>query len=277
MTRDASGLSTGFNTPVAGLPRLSFIAMLRAAWAGPEGLAKLKDRIVSNDEFLREVDEDYRRDRATALLRKYGSLLVAAGVVLVAGVAGYNWWQGHQVEQAKGWGNELLRGQLALREALPQPGAADADAAKAKAKGEEAATIFAKLTADGNSGYRTLAEMGRAAALADMGQRDAAIAAYDKLADDSGLAAEYRDAARLFAGRLLVDAGPAAPVEAKLGPLASGNGPYRFAAREMIALAQLKDGKTDEARKNFQALSDDATAPTGYRQRAAEFLKAIGG
>ncbi len=232
---------------------------------------------MSNDEFLREVDEDYRRDRATALLRKYGGVLVAAGVILVAGVAGYNWWQARQIEQAKGWGNELMRGQIVLREAMPQAGAAEADAATAKTKGEEAATIFSKLTADANSGYRTLGELGRAAALADIGQRDAAIAAYDKVADDSGLAAEYRDAARLFAGRLLVDAGPAGPVEAKLGPLASGTGPYRFAARELIALAQLKEGKTDDARKNFQTISDDATAPAGYRQRAAEFLKALGG
>lgn len=230
---------------------------------------------MSNDEFLREVDEDYRRDRATALLRKYGGLLAAVGVILVAGVGGYNWWQARQIEQAKGWGTELLRAQTALREAMPQPGAGESDAAKAK--GEEAATIFAKLAADGNAGYRTLGEFGRAAALADMGQRDAAIAAYDKIADDGGLAAEYRDAGRLFAGRLLVDAGPSAPVEAKLGPLASGSGPYRFAARELIALAQLKDGKTDEARKNFQTISDDATAPAGYRQRAAEFLKALGG
>lgn len=232
---------------------------------------------MSNDEFLREVDEDYRRDRATALLRKYGGVLVAAGVILIAGVAGYNWWQGHQIEQAKGWGNELVRGQIALSEATPQPGTAEAEAAKARTRAEEAATIFSRLTADGNAGYRTLGELSRAAALADMGQRDAAISAYDKVADDGGLAVEYRDAARLSAGRLLVDAGSSAPVEAKLGPLASGNGPYRVAARELIALAQLKDGKTDDARKNFQAISDDATAPAGYRQRAAEFLKAIGG
>ncbi len=258
--------------------------MLRAAQAVPGGLgrpgtawAKLKDRIVSNDEFLREVDEDYRRDRATALLRKYGGLLVAAGVILIAGVAGYNWWQARQIEQAKGWGNDLLRAQIALRQAMPQPGATEADAATAKTKGEEAATAFAKIAAEGNSGYRTLSEMGRAAALADIGQRDAAVAAYDKIADDGSTAPEYRDAARLFAGRLLIDGGNLGPVDAKLGPLAAGNGPYRFAARELIALAQLKDGKTDDARKNFQAISDDANAPAGYRQRAAEFLKAIGG
>jgi hypothetical protein len=43
------------------------------------------------------------------------------------------------------------------------------------------------------------------------------------------------------------------------------------------ALAELKAGETDAARKTLTALADDAAAPVGVRGRAAEMLAALGG
>ena len=43
------------------------------------------------------------------------------------------------------------------------------------------------------------------------------------------------------------------------------------------ALAEVKAGETDAARKTLTALADDAAAPVGVRGRAAEMLAALGG
>ena len=55
----------------------------------------------------------------------------------------------------------------------------------------------------------------------------------------------------------------AAAVEARMAPLAEGNGPYRASAAEIRALAALKRGETDAARRGFRALARDGAAPRG--------------
>ncbi len=44
-------------------------------------------------DIFDEVDEDLRADRARKLMQKYGGLLLAAAVLVVVGVGGYQAWQ----------------------------------------------------------------------------------------------------------------------------------------------------------------------------------------
>ena len=62
-----------------------------------------------------------------------------------------------------------------------------------------------------------------------------------------------------------------------MAPLAEGNGPFRASAAEVRALAALKRGETDAARRGFQALANDGAAPQGVRDRAGRLLSGIGG
>ena len=54
------------------------------------------------DTFLREVQEEVRRDRMAKLLDKYGVLALIVCGVLVGGIAGYKWYEAYQRDnQAK--------------------------------------------------------------------------------------------------------------------------------------------------------------------------------
>ena len=48
---------------------------------------------LSQDSLLREIDEDIRRERYAKLWKRYGSYVITALVLLLAGVAGYMIWQ----------------------------------------------------------------------------------------------------------------------------------------------------------------------------------------
>jgi hypothetical protein len=89
--------------------------------------------------------------------------------------------------------------------------------------------------------------------------------------------AHYRDLASVLWAMHALEEGDAAAVEARMAPLAEGSGPFRASAAEVRALAALKRGETEAARRGFRALAADGAAPQGVRDRAGRVLSGIGG
>ena len=54
----------------------------------------------TGETFLREVDENLRRDQMSGLARKYGGWVIAAVVLLLAAAGGYLFWQDQQRKAA---------------------------------------------------------------------------------------------------------------------------------------------------------------------------------
>ncbi len=50
----------------------------------------------SNDTFLKEVDENLRRDRMTDFFKSYGKWIAVAVVLFLAAVGGWIYWQEHR-------------------------------------------------------------------------------------------------------------------------------------------------------------------------------------
>src|SRR3954451_1295909 len=52
-----------------------------------------------SETFLREVDENLRRDQLRDFFKAYGNWLIAGLVLFLAASGGFIWWRQHQVEQ----------------------------------------------------------------------------------------------------------------------------------------------------------------------------------
>jgi hypothetical protein len=52
------------------------------------------------ETFVREVDENLRRDQMRDMAKTYGKWIVAAAILFLAAVGGYLYWQNRQAEQA---------------------------------------------------------------------------------------------------------------------------------------------------------------------------------
>jgi hypothetical protein len=202
-------------------------------------------------DFLREVDEEVRRDKAARVWRRYGSLIVAAALLVVLAVGGWRAWQ-WQVE--KGRAEAGQRFETAAR--LAREG-----------KAAEAEAAFNAMAQNAPGGYAHLA---RLRGIAELGKRDvaAAVSAYDRFAADTTAPALLRDLAQLKAGALLADSGPFADLVRRLEPLAEPTGAWRFSALEILAAAALKANEGTRAIGYLDRLITDPAAPTAARQRA---------
>jgi hypothetical protein len=219
-------------------------------------------------DIFDEVDEDLRAERAQQMLRRYGVLIAAVLVLVVAGAGGWEAWRWYTARQDAAAANDYLSA-MALADALP----ATADAA-ARVPGIAA---FESIAATAPPGYRTLARLRLAALQAGAGKPQDAAATWNAIAADSGADPLLRDLANLLWAQQGVDNGDPALVEARLKPLVAADNPWHQIAQEYMALLDIRIGKLDEAKATLQALSSDLTAPEGLRGRAAGLLDRLGG
>ena len=222
-------------------------------------------------DIFDEVDEELRAERAQQLLKRYGGLIVAALVVIVAAVAGWQGWRWYQARQDQAAAVEFLTAMnLADADRRGQPARRTATAGDRRVR-----PIWPRSAPEG---YATLARLREAALKADAGDLPGAAALWDQVAGDSSADPLLRDLASLLVGAASDrHAAIRRLLEARLKVLAAPDNPWRALADEQLALLDLRQGKTDQAKTTLRRLAQDATAPNGVRGRASGLLSRLGG
>jgi hypothetical protein len=212
------------------------------------------------ETFLREVDENLRRDQLRDFFKAYGSWLIAGVVLFLAASGGLIWWRQHQVQQTEaqveqfaGVYRDIASGSTAQ---VPQK--------------------LSQLSDSGSKAVRASAMFARAAVAVQQGDTRTAIATYKSAAADSGLPQPYRDAALIRQTALEFDQMNPQEVITRLEPLTKPGEPWFGSAGEMTALALAKQGKRQEAGQLFAAIAKDNAAPGAIRARAAQLAASFG-
>ena len=213
---------------------------------------------MSDDSFIREVEQELRSDRLNALWKRFGPLIIGGVVLIVLATAGWRAWLAWDESRANASGDRFLA-------ALDRIDEGDEEGALAALR---------ELEEDGYGRYDLLARMRAAALIADSDPRGA-IEAFTAVAQDGSTPPAIADVARIRAAYLLVDHGTAGEINALVGPLAQDDEPLRHSAREALGLAAWKAGERETAAERFQAIADDTQAPPGIATRAEEMLALI--
>jgi hypothetical protein len=201
-------------------------------------------------DIFREVDEEVRREKLQQLWERHSGLIIALAalvVIAVSGWRGYEWWEAKKAAES----GTAFEAAVALADDGKHP---------------EAQAAFAKIAAEGSSGYRTLARFREAAELGRTDQA-AAVKAYDALTADSSLGRPLQDLAAVRAGLLLVDAAPLADLNRRLEPLTMPDRTFRHTARELLALGAWRTGDQAAAKRWFDMITTDADTPSSTRAR----------
>lgn len=213
---------------------------------------------MSNDTFIREVNEELRQERARAIWSRFGVFIIAAVVLVILGTIGYVIWDRHMQTRAAADGDRYLQAVELLE------------------NGDTAAAMgaFEALAGDGVGAYPELARVQLAAAQDQSGEREAAVATFDSVSGSSAPRA-LRDLAAVRAAYILVDTGTPQDVRQRVERLTNEAEPLRYPAREALGLSLWQAGQGEEARAFFAQLSDDLGTPPGIAERARLMLDVI--
>jgi hypothetical protein len=206
-------------------------------------------------DFFREVDEDYRRDRAIQFWTKYQYWFIAFAVLVIAGTGAWRYYEHIRAEAAEAAGAKYESAQQL----------------SAEGKSIEAEAVFAALGKTAPKGYASLARLRAADELATRDPQ-AAIGVYDGLAGDPTYNDYFRDLARLRAALLSLDNSDPQQLEQRLTPLAARTFPYHDTILELQGLAALRRNDLEAAGRAFDAIAADPQTSSALRQRAEAFL-----
>jgi hypothetical protein len=215
---------------------------------------------TDGETFLKEVDEELRREQMNRFVTRYGWWLLAALVLVLAAIGGWIWWQNHQRALAGAQGEELI-------EALDSIESGNRAAAQGR---------IAALAESGSEGYRAAALFTRANSEIAGGNTPAAIATLRGIAGNEDFEETYRQAALIRQTALEFDSLRPQVVVQRLGPLAGEGSAWLGTAGEMVGIAYLKMRRPDLAGPIFARIGRDETVPGSIRTRAIQMAGSLG-
>ena len=211
-----------------------------------------------SDALIREVDDAVRRDDFNSFWSRYGRLVVAAVGIGLLSFGAWLMWVNHSNKKAEASSEDFA---VMLK-------AADA--------GRLDQENYDKIAQGGSDGYRTEAELIKAAVAASKQDAKGAVASYDRIIADTGAPEPLRQLALIRKTALNFDTMQPQQVIDTLRPLAVPGNPWFGSAGEMTALAYLKMNKRREAGDMFGSINRDAAVTESIRQRAGQMAGMLG-
>lgn len=203
-------------------------------------------------DIFDEVGEDLRRDQLKRMWQRYSGLVYGVAALIVVGTGIYEGYEAWSTSRANSAGDAYT-----------------AVLASAKANDHiDLATSLAAYQASAPSQYALLARFRAASEHAAAGESDNALAAFEALSKDSGAAQDFRDLAALRAAMIALDSESLEAIKTRVSPYSNDISPWRFAAREAIALAAAKAENWGEVAGVAKKLVDDPATPADVRARA---------
>ena len=213
-----------------------------------------------SDTFVREVDENLRRDQLQDFFKAYGSWLIVAVVLFLAASGGFIWWKQHEVERSATQVEQLAQ-------TYKDVGAGNTS---------EAPQQLDELSKSGSTAVRASALFARAALALQQSDPKLATATYKSIAEDDSLPQPYRNAALIRQTALEFDQLQPQAIVTRLAPLAKPGEPWFGTAGEMSGMAMIKQGNRQQAGELFAAIAKDRNVPETIRARAVQLAGSLG-
>ncbi len=214
----------------------------------------------SGETFLREVDENLRRDQLQDIARKYGAWIIAGVLLLLAATGGWIYWQDRQKKAAAEQSEVLAQiyTDIGAGKLTTVPQRLDA------------------IAGNSSGALKASAMLTRAAVAVEQDDRPLATAKFREIVADDDLPQPYRDLALIRSTAIEFDTIRPEQVVARLQPLTKPGNPWFGSAGELTAMALIKQGKKLEAGRLFAAVAADQQVPDSIRARSVQIAGTLG-
>jgi hypothetical protein len=214
----------------------------------------------NNEAFIREVDDELRREQMSNIGKRYGLLIIGVVVLALVAFGGWTWWQHRQNSIAGEQGQQLATALDDIQQGRSAQGGA----------------IVAKLTTSDKDAVRATALLTQADLLLSKNDVKGAAAAFGKVAADETLAQPFRDLALVRQTSVEYDTLQPQQVIDRLRGLADKGSPWLGSAGEMVAIAYLRQNKLQQAGQTFALIAQTDGVPESVRARAVQMAGSFG-
>lgn len=214
----------------------------------------------NNEAFIREVDEELRREQMSNIGKRYGLLIIAVVLLVLIAFGGWTWWQHRQNMLAGEQGQQLATALDDLQ----------------SGRVAQASEIVGKLTTSDKDAVRATALLTQADMLLSKNDTKGAAAAFGKVAADETLAQPFRDMALVRQTAVEYDSLAPQQVIDRLRGLADKGSPWLGSAGEMVAVAYLRQNKLQQAGQTFALIAQTDSVPESLRARAVQMAGSLG-
>ncbi|MAH78714.1 MAG: hypothetical protein CBE14_003175 [Rickettsiales bacterium TMED254] len=213
-----------------------------------------------SEEFIREVDEELKEEKAAKLWKKVGPYVISFAVGIVLFTSGIVGWNNY---------TEMSRQQLGD----------DFSAAVELIKDDDfdsALIALEEITDKSSDGYVTMAKMKQASILIDKKQIEEGLDIYSDL-EKTAVDQSFKDMSTiLFVINALDYKSPDLLLE-KIERLTNDNNSWAFSALELKAYIYVKKGEINSAKQIFQQILDKKSAPSTLAGRARDMVEYLDG
>lgn len=236
-------------------------AVLALTPNNPSGNAPANSKDAAAQEtFLREVDDALREDQLRNLLLSRGRPILALVVGGLVGLGGWLWYNDHAASVRDQQSETFVTALDAL----------EANRSQAAKQGMD------PLAKSGNPGYRAAVQISDAAIAEQAGKADEAAKLFAAVSADAALPGPYRDLATVREVATNFDKLPPQTVIDRLKPLAVPGKPWFGSAGELVALAYLKQNKAEAAGALLASIAKDKAVPDTLRRRTRQLAGQLG-
>ena len=216
---------------------------------------------TTDEAFLREVDEEYRRDQAMHILRNYGRWILGAVVLGLIAFGGWLYWQHYNAQKAGTQGEQFDAAMRLVEES----------------KADKALPELDRIATSDGEGYAAMARIAQGNLLLQKNDARGAAAKFAEVANNAKFEQPYRDLALIRQTVAEYDSLKPQVVIDRLKGLTNPNSPWLGTAGELVAAAYLKAGNKAEAGRLYgQIAQGGEKVPESIRQRAVQLAGVLG-
>lgn len=216
---------------------------------------------AEQEAFIREVTEEVKNDNLKQMWEKYGLYIILLVVLAITGAVSFEGFKSWRRTQSETWSDTYA---YALN--LENQG-----------KYDESLEVLEQMEKTGGNIYSDIARLQTANILLEQGKNDEAVKILEEISADKSINKKLRDVSIIKLASYKLDNAPREEIDALLQPLIKENGSWTNIAKEMTAMAAIRDGKIDEAQAIYNEILNTPNLPDGLKMRVQDMLSVLNG
>ena len=223
----------------------------------------MKKEIDADEQeaFIREVTEEVKNDNLKQMWEKYGIYIILLVVLAIVGAVSFESFKSWRQAKSETWSDTYA---YALN--LENQG-----------KYDESLKVLEQMEKTGGNIYSDIARLQTSNILFEQGKNEEAIKVLEEIAADKSINKKLRDVSAVKLASYKLDNAPREEIDALLQPLIRENSSWANIAKEMTAMAAIRDGNIEEAQVLYNEILNTPNLPDGLKMRVQDMLSVLNG